>query len=62
MLLVSEYNIKSIQKKSHENNRIRSRMKVIRMHESMRPSVMYLRNTNGSLVLVIAMVTRCIMA
>lgn len=61
MVLVSEYNIKSIQKKPHENNRIRGRMKVIRMHESMRPSVMYLQ-TNGSLVLVIAMVTRCIMA
>lgn len=62
MVLVSEYSVKSIQKKSLENNRIRRRMKVIRMHESMRPSEMYLRNTNRSLVLVIAMVTRCIMA
>lgn len=32
------------------------------MHESMRPSVKDLRDTKGSLGLVIAMATRCIMA
>jgi len=47
--------------KSHENSRTVAEMRVIRMHESMRPSV-NLRDTKGSLGLVIAMVTRYIMA